>query len=182
MPATAMRILVVGPSTLGTERMLTGLASRGCGSHSVGTLRQARYLLQTFRFDIVLAAESLPDGRGYELIDTVARNSATLFVGIALSESYLWLPVLERGVNVFGGRALKAGMIEFEVQALLCTPNPENVRGIAANGQLGTTRPGLHHALSPRRKITTASNEGVSVAPSTKPAETRQHTLARAGK
>lgn len=182
MPSSSMSILVVGPSTLDTDPMLAGLAARGWGSRSVLTLREAQELLQTFRFGIVLAAESLADGRGYDLVDTVARHSGTLLVGVALSESFLWLPVLHRGANVLGKRAVKADLIEYEVEMLLRAPNSENVREIAGNSSLGVTRPGLHHAWSPRRKISAAASGEIPTASSAKSAQDRQQTLARAEK
>ena len=40
-------------------------------------------------------------------------------VGVALSESCLWLPVIERGVNVLGERALSHAMLEAELDRLL---------------------------------------------------------------
>ena len=87
--------------------MLARLTNRGFGSRTVETLREARDLLGTFRWDVVLAAESLVDGRGYDLTEIVARRSGTLLVGVPLSESCLWLPVVERGALVLGRRALK---------------------------------------------------------------------------
>jgi hypothetical protein len=182
MPFTGMRILLVGSGALGTTAMLTGLATRGWGSRLVKTLREAREFLAVSPSDVVLAAESLPDGRGYELADTVARNSGTLLVGVALSENYLWLPVLQRGVNVFGKCALNADLIEFEVESLLRAPGPENILEFTGNDRLGSGRPGPHRALSPRRKITAAASGNVPVAPSTKSEEARQHTLARTEK
>ena len=183
MPPIAASVLVVSSgNALGMGPMLMGLASQGCGSRSAYTLRQAQELLQRFRFDVVLAAETLPDGRAYELVDTVARNSGTLLVGIALSESYLWLPVLERGVNVFGKRALKAGAIELEVQTLLRGPAAENVREIAATSQLGRMRPGLYHVVSSRQKGASVLNKTVPPASSTRSAESRPQEFARTGK
>lgn len=180
MPATAMHILVVGATTLGTRAMLTGLATRGWGLRSVETVREAQDLLEAVPFDIVFAAESLPDGRGYELIETVARHSGTLLVGVALSESWLWLPVMERGANVFGKCALKADVVELEVEMLLYAPSPQNAREIASDGRLGTTRPGLKTVVSPRRKTTPAASSEIPMTSSAQSAGHRQGTLALA--
>lgn len=174
MPSTAMRILAIGLDSLGTGPMLAAFANRGWGSRSVGTLREARELLRTFRFDIVLAGESLPDGRGYELIDTVARHQGTLLIGVALSENCLWLPVLQRGANVFGKRALNADLIEYEVEMLLRAPDAEPIREINRHDRLGSARPGLHHALSPQGR-TTAAASGRLPTPQPLSPGTKQH-------
>lgn len=182
MPTSAMRILVVGADTLGTGPMLMGLATRGWESRAVGTVREARELLKTFRFDIVLAAEALPDGRGYELTDLIALHQGTLLVGVALSESCLWLPVLQRGDNVFGNRALNADMIESEMEMLLRAPGLASLREITRNNRLRDARPGLHHALPPRRKIAAVASSPIPMASPDKAADRKAGTLTGAEK
>jgi len=151
MPVAAMRILITGRPAPGTDAMLARLTARGCGSHAVKTLREARDMLGTFRFDVVLAAESLPDGRGYELAEVVARRSSTLLVGVALSESCLWLPVVERGDYVLGLRAVNSQALELELELIL------GLRIIAAEGnippgRLRDSRELSDRTTSPRRK------------------------------
>lgn len=150
MPSKAIRVLAVGKLALGTNAMLARLATRGWMSRTVETLQEAQDLLETFRFEITLAAETLPDGRGYELARIVARHSGTLMVSVALSESCLWLPVVERGAKVLGQRALNANMIEMEIERVLTSnaarytrslgPGPESVvpaRGASARRKTG---------------------------------------------
>ena len=82
------------------------------------TVAEAQTLLEEFRFPVVLARETLPDGNGYDLARTIARQRGTLFVGVALSET-LWLPVVERGSIVLGQRALNTSVFENEVEIAL---------------------------------------------------------------
>lgn len=119
MSATTMRILFAGTPGPVTDEVLARLAARGFGAYRVEKLREARELLETFRLDVALAAESLSDGRGYALADAMRRNSGSLIVGVALSESCLWLPVVERGVSVLGKRAFNPAMLEMELDRLL---------------------------------------------------------------
>lgn len=119
MPVTAMRILIAGRPAPGTNAMLARLGVRGFESHAVKTLREARDQLGTFRFDVVLAAESAADGRGCELAKIVARRSGTLLVGVAPSESWPWLPVVERDVLVLGRRAFNAPALGLELDFVL---------------------------------------------------------------
>lgn len=119
MPATAIRILVAGKPNDSTRAILKRLAMRRWGSRTVESLQQARELLETSSFDIVLASESLPDGCGYELAGVVARHSGTLFVGVALSESSLWLPVIAKGTRVLGTRGLSPQLLLREMEAIL---------------------------------------------------------------
>ncbi len=155
MPATAMRILIAGTPGPGTNAMLARLGGRGFGSHAVETLREARDLLGTFRFDVVLAAESVADGRGYELAKIVAQRSGTLLVGVALSESWLWLPVVERGVLVLGRRALNARALELELDFVL------DLRALSPpKGNIHVARLTSSRELSDRTTLSRRRNRG----------------------
>jgi hypothetical protein len=119
MAAMTMRILYAGAPAPMTVEVLARLAARGFGAYRAERLCEARALLEAFRLDIVLAAELLSDGRGYALADAMRQHSGSLIVGVALSESSLWLPVIERGVTVLGKRALSNAMLEPELDRLL---------------------------------------------------------------
>jgi hypothetical protein len=150
MPAIAIRILVIGTSTTGTKSILNRLEKRGWCSRTVLTLREGKELLHTLRFDLVLTSESLSDGRGYDVSEAVARQSATLLVSVPLSESLLWLPVVDRGLNVLGKRAINATVMESEAQNLLAE------RGRLTNREAGTIAMSLErvprHTGIPRMK------------------------------
>jgi hypothetical protein len=152
VPGTVMRILIAGTPAAGTNAMLARLSDRGFGSRVVETLRDARDLLGTFRFDVILAAESLADGRGYDLAEIVARRSGTLLVGVALSESCLWLPVVERGVNVLGRRALNARSLEVELDFVLDIRVLGAIKGTIPSVRLRNSRELSDRTTSPRRK------------------------------
>jgi hypothetical protein len=119
MPTGAVRILVVGPLTSGTSEMSQRLERHGWATHSVATLRDARVVLQTIRFPLVLVAEKLEDGTGYELTEWAAKQELTLFVGLQLTETLLWLPVVECGRRSLGSRALNPVMLEGEIERTL---------------------------------------------------------------
>ena len=119
MPAMTMRLLFAGTPAPAMNELLSRLAARGCGAHRAENLGEARELLEIFRLDIVLASETLADGRGYALADAMKRQSGTLIVGVPLSESCLWLPVVERGAAVLGKRAFSPAMLETELDRLL---------------------------------------------------------------
>jgi len=119
MPARRMRILTVGNTPLGLAAHLRCMALHGWGSRPVGTVREAKGLLEMLKFEIVLAAENLPDGQGYDLSEIVAQRARSLLVAVALSASVLWLPVVLQGSKVLGQRALNDNMLETEVETLL---------------------------------------------------------------
>jgi DNA-binding response OmpR family regulator len=87
MSATATRILMVGTCSVDTQAMLGRLAKRGWKSCVAATLHAGRSLLKRSKFDLVLSTERLPDGRGYDFSKTLERQSGTLLVAIALSET-----------------------------------------------------------------------------------------------
>jgi hypothetical protein len=119
MSISIVQILTVGPATLDTLATLKRLASSGWSSHSVATIHEAETILKTIRFNVVLAAEKLADGVGYELAPILTRQRGTLYIGVALSETCLWLPVIERGVRSLGARAMNSGVLETEVVEIL---------------------------------------------------------------
>lgn len=147
MPALGMRILVVGTPSRGTLAILSRLASSGWGSRTVETLREAEALVNTFRFDLVLAVESLPDGRAYAMTETVVRRDGTLLVAIALSESCLWLPAVDLGTNVLGTRALNPEQLEQEAEKILRARDQELSRVLTPSAHPPPRRAGV-----PRRK------------------------------
>ncbi len=142
MVITAMRILVAGVIPTVALEMLRRFGDRGWGSRQMVTLQQAREQLETYDFDVVLATETLCDGRGYDLADSVTRHKRTLLVGVALSESCLWLPVVERGVGVLGRRALNSQMLETEMEKLLRASALDNVREISSRATFAGARSG----------------------------------------
>ncbi|MGB0035816.1 MAG: hypothetical protein WBP79_10115 [Candidatus Acidiferrales bacterium] len=122
MTQLAMRILVVGTPNAGTMATLERLARHGWGSHFIGRASEAETLLETFQVDVVLAQENLPDGSGYQLTEPVRNQSGTLLVAVALSETSLWLSVVERGNQSLGTRAIGSELLGRELETLLYRP------------------------------------------------------------
>ena len=89
------------------------------GAHEVKSVRDALRELHAADYGVVLAAETLPDGSGYELRDAVARAGKTLFVGVPLSEGSLWLPVVDCGNVVLGHRGMNVNLLEAELDRRL---------------------------------------------------------------
>jgi CheY-like chemotaxis protein len=119
MPESAVRILVVGPLTEATREMSQRLERHGWATHAVASMREAKIVLNTIRLPLVLAAEHLEDGTGYELMYAALRQELTLMVGLQLTETLLWLPVVEGGERSLGRRALNPVMLESEIERML---------------------------------------------------------------
>ena len=156
MSAIGMRILTIGTCSADTVAMLNRLAKRGWGSRTAETLSEGRSLLKTFKFDLVLSSESLSEGRGYDVSETVAGQSGTLLVGVALSESCLWLPVIERGKHVLGKRALNASMLELTAQDLLGETDGQSLTEIGHGIPMHAERSEATRNGVPRRKKSAA--------------------------
>jgi CheY-like chemotaxis protein len=118
----AKRILIVAPRGPAMCTTVERLASHGWGCQVVDLLTEAKEELNKSQFEIVLAAENMDDGRGYELTDVIARRSLSLLVGVMLSESYLWLPTVERGVRTLGARAVNPSLLEETMEVMLLRP------------------------------------------------------------
>jgi hypothetical protein len=148
MAAISIQVLVVGSTTASTEAMLLRLEARGWGARRVNTVAEAKELMATFRFAVVLAAENLRDGSGYDLAGLVGRQAGDLFVGITLTDM-LWLPAVERGVFVLGHRALNANVFENEVELALGQVGGESR---AAETRKAVAEAGTSHRLGSAKR------------------------------
>ena len=168
MSPVAMRILVVGKPCGSTAATLSRLAQDGWVADTAENVAKAKAVLKMFRLDAVLSEENLPDGRGYDLADAVAQQSSTLLVSVALSESCLWLPVIERGERSLGRRAVTPEMLGFELETILSGVHPgprRDVHDDARRDALDDARPDSHrdsHAnakreMPPRRRSSPAA-------------------------
>jgi hypothetical protein len=119
MQATAVRVLTVGRVGPHLSALLERLARKGWGSYPAETYAEARIVLRTLRFDVILAPEFLVDASGFDLSNEVGSRAASLFVDVSLSEGHLWLPVVERGTRTLGERALYPVEFEQEIGVLL---------------------------------------------------------------
>ena len=129
MAIIAVRILFTGRSSTQTNGILTRLGNRGWGSYGVDSVSESKTLMNTFKFDVVLALENLNDGRGYDLAEVVKERGNSLLVGIELKDTHLWLPVVYHGKNVLGECAINSEMIERELAGLLATSERAAGRG-----------------------------------------------------
>jgi DNA-binding NtrC family response regulator len=118
----AKRILIVAPRGPAMSTTVERLARHGWGCQVVDLLTEAKEELNKSQFEIVLAAENMDDGRGYDLTDVIARRSLSLLVGVMLSGSYLWLPTVERGVRTLGARAVTPFLLEETMEDMLLRP------------------------------------------------------------
>jgi DNA-binding response OmpR family regulator len=128
MPASAVRILIIGPLAEATGEMSQRLERRGWATHAVATLREAQIVLRTIRFPLVLASEKLDDGTGYELTKWATEQELTLMVGLQLTDTLLWLPVVEAGERSLGSRALNPIMLEGEIENLMTRTDEARTR------------------------------------------------------
>lgn len=117
MSSFLRRILTVGLSEC-TGTVLGRLARKGWEYHVAPTLQDAGAAVRSGNFGIILATEVLADGCGYDLVESVAGVGGTLYVAIALSEGYLWLPVVERGTRTPGNCGLDPRILESEIEEL----------------------------------------------------------------
>lgn len=116
-----MRTVFAGNPTAQISLILTRLRYKGLGSYTLDSLKQARELMKSGRFELAIALERLSDGEGYELTGAAEQSGGSLIVGVATSGGYLWLPVVEHGTKVHGARALDYDMLEQELEeALSC--------------------------------------------------------------
>src|ERR1700674_3338784 len=137
MPTISKRLLTVGlveaEVSAGLERMKRG----GWELLAVQNLREAEKALETGDFGVELAAKDLADGSGYDLQGGVMRNGGSLFVAVTLSESYLWVPVVERGSKTPGKCALEPRSLESELGKYACAYGVQSISSVPAGHARG---------------------------------------------
>jgi len=148
----AKRILIVAPRGPAMSTTVERLASHGWGCQMVDLLTEAKEALNKSQFEIVLAAENMEDGRGYDLTDVIARRSLSLLVGVMLSGSYLWLPTVERGVRTLGARAVSPSLLEVTMEDMLLGPRLAVGMGTAPALPAQAERLRHKYQVPPRRK------------------------------
>jgi hypothetical protein len=146
------RILMVGLGGPAGVAAVERLECKGWGCEVVEGLRDAEKALETGGFRIILASEELEDGGGYDLLDSAMKQAVSLFVAVALSESCLWLPAVERGVKTLGKCALHPRMLEMEMEGLVSESRwraiPETAG--ARHGRARSKQAGRPHHLERR--------------------------------
>ena len=100
-------VLLAGNNMSRAFRLVEWLQSLGCEYHIAASYQEARTLLETHRFDVVLSEISLPDGNAYRLIASVRDSPASLFFCLAVEDSYWWLPAVTQGRECLGVPALR---------------------------------------------------------------------------
>jgi len=173
----ALRILVVGAPLHSTDATLARMTQHGWGSHNVETLAEAKDVLSTFQFDVVLADEHVPDGLGYDLTEEVIARAKSLLVRVSLSESSIWLPVVADGIRVLGKRAVNQQMLELEIETLLARA----AKSRASETDFAQQQLPPKREIPPRRRGVAAS-VGESAAPGSPPSSPESSARGRASK
>lgn len=104
--------------------ILTRLGQKGFGTYSTDTIQRGREIIKACNFELLISAEELPDGRGYDLIDPVIARGISLFIGIETSNDALWIPVVDHGENVLGNAAIDFDVLERELEDVLTHRSP----------------------------------------------------------
>ena len=129
-------VLLVGDKMSRAFRLVEWLQSLGCEYHIATSYQEARTLLETHRFDVVLSETSLPDGNAYHLIASVRDSPASLFFCLAVEDSYWWLPAATQGRECLGVPALRPAefakilqetLFELTAAAVTSSPLPSRV-------------------------------------------------------
>jgi hypothetical protein len=152
MSNATRRILVVAPRGPTTNTTVEGLARHGWGCQVVELLTEAKEELRKNEYEIVLAAEQMADGRGYDLTDVIVQRSSSLLVGVKLSDGCLWLPTVERGVKTLGMRALNPAMLEEAMEEMVPRPAVAAVPGTPSNLPVRPERLRHKQSAPPQRR------------------------------
>jgi hypothetical protein len=119
VPNASPHILLIGRDQNVAQRIGSISVRRNWKFTNLGTLGEASRVIRNVTLEAVLAFESLDDGRGYDLSSLIACRNGSLYVGVPLSEDYLWLPVVRSGRKVLGERAVAPSDISLEIDNLI---------------------------------------------------------------
>src|SRR5712692_6737979 len=100
-------VLLVGKKMSGGSRLAERLQGLRCKYHITASYQEARKLLETRRFDVVLSETDLSNGNAYGLISAVTGSPTSLFFCLAVEDCYWWLPAVRQGRECLGAPALR---------------------------------------------------------------------------
>jgi hypothetical protein len=99
--------LLVGREFVGSTAANNWFLKRRSVCRVVSTVREAHESTRSHRFDLVLSSYHLPDGTGFELIDSFPVPPASYFLSHRVENGCIWLPAILRGVRCWGSAVLR---------------------------------------------------------------------------
>jgi CheY-like chemotaxis protein len=102
------RVLLVGDSPQSFSLSRQHLERSGCECHFAGSSEEAKDLLQSWQFDIVLTTHRIPGDAIQRLVGLLSGSGASLFSSLRVEEGFWWVPILQFG-KVSYGPALRVG-------------------------------------------------------------------------
>lgn len=131
MASGMFNVLLIGMSSRGPSHLTKHLRKQGCQCEFASSCWEARSLLQSHHFDMVLSPMRLRDTSLFPLVELLEGSDVSLFYSCPVEVGSWWLPALRRGEKCFGSPALRPS--EF-VSAL-----DEAIDEVRANGRLAGT-------------------------------------------
>jgi len=113
-------VLLVGKNMSCAFCLADWLQRLGCEYRITLSYQEARTLLETRRFDVVLSETDLPDGNAYGLIPMVTGSPTSLFFCLAVEDIYWWLPAVTQGRECLGAPGLRPREFARRLQETLC--------------------------------------------------------------
>jgi hypothetical protein len=101
-------VLLIGVSSRGSSHLAVHLQKRRCQCEFASSCQEARSLLQSRHFDMVLSAMKLHDTSLLPLVELLEGSDVSLFYSCPVEVGTWWLPALRRGEKCFGSPALRS--------------------------------------------------------------------------
>jgi CheY-like chemotaxis protein len=107
MQAREPRALLIGENSQGSSHLVKLLEGHGCQCSFATSYQDARSLLGTRSFDLVLSPIRLRDCSIFPLASLLEGSAITLFYFQLVEDGCWWLPALRSGRQCFGSNALR---------------------------------------------------------------------------
>jgi hypothetical protein len=99
--------LVIGEAARTPSPLTTRMEARGCACEFAVSYPEARVLLKSRKYDLVLSPMRIGDSSMFTLLDLFKDSSSTLFYFVVIEDGYWWLPGVSRGQLCLGGNAFR---------------------------------------------------------------------------
>jgi CheY-like chemotaxis protein len=130
--AKPISVLLVGETPSSSRRLLQWLSPRSCCCQFAQSCQDARNLVSSAQFDLVISQYQLSDRTAFPLLDWLAGSPATLFFSTRVEGGYLWLKMLERGKRCVGAPVLRQNSFLEALSTELDTAvEPHEMEGVA---------------------------------------------------
>jgi hypothetical protein len=145
-------VLLVGCDFRGSHELQDHLNRRGCDITLASSCAEARGLLRTRSFDLVLSEFKLSDGTAYELMPPLLDTRTSMFFSNAVEDGCWWITAIEGGQDRTEGPGMRPAQFRTRLDEILLDGQFGNPRAPVARAASRPAGSGLPSGVQDSRR------------------------------